>query len=1065
MRSYPFRLLSSFPLAATVVPTLLILAISGWLGAADTAPAPETAAPAAPAPTADTGISVEQLRQQLPKVDTIVVRGEQVFWDDGKGHAFAFAPVLFTDGEPVIDTVIGRLPVSKALLNDGRTDALAALPTLIANAEKAGLKASELKLREGSMTGFHLRGATAIVLTDGVLTKSDTPAPDVSAVTERLTKAVAGLTAALDTTPTDELGRKTIADVLTKLAGTDGDEEMDILHPSFARRVARYGWLTGFFPTKSELVQEAVAAISASERFAPTTTYAGDGCILAQVQDAFGRKGWTLTTPTRSAYTCELPAPMYHWAMPKLTLVAELKVGADPLNSLALPQRAKLYNQSQLLASWTPEQGLVANANDWRKSVPARGVKGVDTNAVADFMPPHIVVTAMNGDLIALLTAGGVLTPPHDGSTREGERFIADAVKTLADAQTLDLLGEYLFTYIYDSPDPAQPWLLGNRNVKGDIHQTALQTTSSVTGGQMRGDCDDLAELYQVIAERQGRTAQVISLPQHAACAWAEKRDDGKWHVFILQTGPTIEFTDESLPEALAKGYKSFDDSEAFDPNGLGLSLRFSGENTRSSWRLSWRIFQDPEYARIMIDVQRDWHFQTYQRGISKMRKLIDSSPAEAKENANYRELSGLYSFTGQNALAAEYHQKAMDLTDDSSSRVEMSMELIQHLFAAEKKDEARAVATDVLDKQIPALKEKLGPAVLQLGMQLCATLVHHDSTDLAERALAETGVLTELSSRITRVSQWLSSDQYNADAWNGSPQLQQFRRLAQEFAGTGIALLKEAGTAKLATDPTLQGVAHAVQDWLNSVAFRSADEPDEAVVYYATAAAFYRAMLGAERFDPLVEAAALPSVDTDHTKRIGGLPQLSLDLPWIRAAVPYWNMRIAELLDKDKDSVDAKEIVRLGARMDEANAQCVKLSIEHPSLAHAYHLGSVAVALVGKDEAKLRALLRTVAQKNDKRLRDDTAQALGDPAKFLDLDWYRQVIGAWNDEVHYKDKYFWIAWRAALSKAPKHALMVAEIAAKRFADDPAFAEEYAFMQQVLLPAAATGSAAPQPAK
>ena len=102
-----------------------------------------------------------------------------------------------------------------------------------------------------------------------------------------------------------------------------------------------------------------------------------------------------------------------------------------------------------------------------------------------------------------------------------------------------------------------------------------------------------------------------------------------------------------------------------------------------------------------------------------------------------------------------------------------------------------------------------------------------------------------------------------------------------------------------------------------------------------------------------------------------------------------------------------------------------------------------------------MRERLAFVKQKDDKRLRDDTAQWLGDAARFLPLDWYANVLGIWKEELDYKPKYFWIAWRAALTGAPRHALMVAELAAKQFKDDPSFTEEYAFMKQVLEKAAA----------
>ena len=221
--------------------------------------------------------------------------------------------------------------------------------------------------------------------------------------------------------------------------------------------------------------------------------------------------------------------------------------------------------------------------------------------------------------MFALVTQTGVVRPARSGARADAEAFYAAAVEALPDAAHLDLIGEYLLVYAYDSPDPRFPALLGTHAVSGDIHQTAAQTLATTTGGMMRGDCDDLSELDQEIALRQGRNAQMIGLPAHAALAWAMQNGDGSWLTYILQTGQPLAFPGATLPDSLELTYKSFGSSELFDRTKLEILLRFSGENTRSSWYLSWRIFKDPAYARTMIDVQRDWHFQTYQRAIVKM--------------------------------------------------------------------------------------------------------------------------------------------------------------------------------------------------------------------------------------------------------------------------------------------------------------------------------------------------------------------------------------------------------------------------------------------------------------
>ena len=72
-------------------------------------------------------------------------------------------------------------------------------------------------------------------------------------------------------------------------------------------------------------------------------------------------------------------------------------------------------------------------------------------------MPPHVVLTALNGDIVRLYTAHGVLHPPKDGTTQDAERFLAEAAKSLPDPAHLDLIGQYVLSYVYDSPDSRFP--------------------------------------------------------------------------------------------------------------------------------------------------------------------------------------------------------------------------------------------------------------------------------------------------------------------------------------------------------------------------------------------------------------------------------------------------------------------------------------------------------------------------------------------------------------------------------------------------------------------------------
>ena len=216
----------------------------------------------------------------------------------------------------------------------------------------------------------------------------------------------------------------------------------------------------------------------------------------------------------------------------------------------------------------------------------------------------------------------------------------------------------------------------------------------------MRGDCDDLSELDQEIAERQGRNAQMIGLPAHAALVWAEPRPGGTWLTYLLQTGQPLGFEAPTLPDSLELAYKSFGSGELFDRTKLEVLLRFSGENTRSSWYLSWRIFADPAYARTMIDVQRDWHFQTYQRAIVKMQELIAGGD---EDPANYTELAGLYHYTGQYALGADALAIAIAKSEPGETRaLDADRPRGRARRAPDQCDGARALARELRDARDP---------------------------------------------------------------------------------------------------------------------------------------------------------------------------------------------------------------------------------------------------------------------------------------------------------------------------------------------------------------------------
>jgi hypothetical protein len=375
-----------------------------------------------------------------------------------------------------------------------------------------------------------------------------------------------------------------------------------------------------------------------------------------------------------------------------------------------------------------------------------------------------------------------------------------------------------------------------------------------------------------------------------------------------------------------------------------------------------------------------------------------------------------------------------------------------------------------VLDQQLPKLKkdpayqEKIAQTQAQVGLELVGALVHGKAYDLALRALKDTQ-LDDMAAKIKKVGEWLNSPSFNERAWDNSPQLLGLRRLFLMYAGIAVEVLDGIPQEELTTNANLQLLARSLQDWLTSIAFHDTDEPEDALSRYSVAGRFYSAMLGDDNLMKLMETVELPKKnEKDHAKRIGGLAQLQLDLPWIKLSVPFWSAKVMELFERERTTLDKKQVAALAKQVKISYEASKALGLEHNLFDRDLHLVQVIAAVVGQDANLLRERLKWVKEKDDKRLRDDTAQWLGDVARFVPLDWYQQVIQIWKDELNYKPKYYWIAWRAALNGAPQHALKVAEFAKNEFKDDLSFTEEYDFMKALFAQPAAAPAVKAAPA-
>lgn len=1026
--------------------------------------------PPATAPRAETGpkepapprmLEGADLLRALPERPDLSARDGHVFWRASSGREYAILRARERDWLE-LDTELGPLRASWGLLAASNADPLRDLPRMLEHARAAGLRAADLVFYEEELSGGYLVGPHLYVIREGLLReigRTELAASSRAAharARARVQHAVAALVEALPRSKLSAESRPAVAGILAQIPLEDPQANLDYVPPSFARRLVRGGWLSALGAPRA-LCEELRRAVEEAERFRPVARYAGGDARFELVEDAFGTRVWTLVTPERVGYSRLAAPPAYYANGATTRLVVHLPLGSDPLRDASRYESAELYAGADRLAAWDPANGLRAHPKAWRVAFPTKG-EGVEWAALPDALPPHVVVTAPNGDVFALATQFGVIHPARSGKPADAEAFYAEAARALPDAAHLDLIGEYLLVYAYDSPDPRNPALLGTRIVSGDIHQTAAETLATTTGGLMRGDCDDLSELEQEIAERQGRNAQMVGLPAHAALVWAEHLPNGSWQTILLQTGQPLAFPGATLPDSLELAYKSFGSTELFDRTKLEILLRFSGENTRSSWYLSWRIFADPAYARIMIDVQRDWHFQTYQRAIVKMQALVASGD---EDPANYTELAGLYHYTGQYDLAADALAQAIARTDAGETRVSMGIDRVVALASAGKMEAARKLARDLREVEIPALEEKMGSRLDEAKLSLAdAAVVEHCDLGLALEILAN-DLTPSVNAEIETLAESLHAEKVDMENWR--LQTEPLRDRLRWYVSSSISLLFATREGEFAGSAARLALAGAARNWIREIAFRELDPSESPLSRYAVIGRLLEATSDPAQALARIEAAPLPADPTiDHTQRSDGPEQLERDLSFVRISPAFWGSELSALFAKENHELDRARVAMLARRAQQARDEARALGLDHRSFEHELRELRLVTALVSGDEPKLRAELRDIKLENDRRVRMNAASWIAGVARFQSVPAFARVVEIWREEVDYKPMWFWIAWSAALNGATDHALLVARTAVREFRDDRAFAEEYQFMQRRFTAPPAAGR--PRPA-
>src|SRR5262245_14722412 len=326
-----------------------------------------------------------------------------------------------------------------------------------------------------------------------------------------------------------------------------------------------------------------------------------------------------------------------------------------------------------------------------------------------------------------------------------------------------------------------------------------------------------------------------------------------------------------------------------------------------------------------MIDVQRDWHFQTYQRAIVKMRELVASGD---EDPANYTELAGLYHYTGQYDLAAEALAGAIALSEPGETRLSMQIDRVVALASAGRGDEARALARDIRANEIPELEDKMGTRLDEARLSLAdSVVVERCDLALAMAILAE-DVAPAMDESMTALVDSLAVEKLDMETWR--VQTDPVRDRLRWFVSSSVALLFATQQGELAQAPERAQLAAASWRWIDALAFRELDPADSPLSRYAVIGR----LLEASSSDPAavlaqIEAAPLPAAGRDPLQRGSGPEQRALDLEFVRVSPTFWSSELASLFAKEKSTLDPARVRELAARSERAREEARALGLD----------------------------------------------------------------------------------------------------------------------------------------
>lgn len=652
--------------------------------------------------------------------------------------------------------------------------------------------------------------------------------------------------------------------------------------------------------------------------------------------------------------------------------------------------------------------------------------------------PPHVAMFNEFGDPISIITPSGKAEFPkfHDiadlAKRREAQdKYLDNLAKALNSTGYLNLYYLYFHQYALDSPVTSRRELLGSHNHCGDIHQTVYESLDRELGGKHLGDCDDLAEFFQVVARRQGKLSFVMALPGHAACGWVDK-DGDLYRMQFLQTGPPLIIEGNDLDRVVEAGSRLHDHDKTmrFDPKSLGFLFRFAGEPTRTPYWLSTRMFVDPQYADTMERVQGYWHFHFYALGIQTMEAMIAKGDRVPE---NCTELAGLYGQVREVKKSIQWTQEALKQLGPGDVLSRLSETERIGLMYRRDRDNDNAFKT-------------IEPAVAEL-----------------KRLYNSPDTMRYISSRIEYAA-LLSAVK---KPWEGYDLLERdavlFTRQPPKvpFAQGGVLIgiydkmqemIRKDGYQPTAAEQTMMGRCEQILKWyIDNKLIDDDDDFNDIMRKYATLGRYYGAKFGDEKLvSELLKDGPWPEGERQHFKDRRN-PNIEDDWKWIRMSIITHAVQMGEALDPEEapEKWRKDEAIKLAEMMERAAARSSKFG-SLASSENALFNSRVMHAFLTKNWKEWEDVLKVVKERNWARLTSDVSEAFGACARFVTPQEFAAAYRTFSKYVDTTAPYFTAVYEAYRADGFEHARLAAQLALEHWPKNEDMKREAKYLDELI---------------